>query len=268
MCAGWRRFAPWRPSGLYDLEKLRSPASITKAVQPFRSRVLRTDGYSEHSPPTGSYLDDSRNIANSDRRRGDMARNRKDGPSIGVTGQAEHPWRKRSAIAVAIIFVVLLIAVVIAGTLNDPIRGIPVGTEEIPVDLPTHVEGKIYEDHQVPAGGAHSANWANCGFYSEPMPAEFAVHSLEHGAVWIVYQPGLPADQLDVLNRLAKPADKVLVSPSETQQSPITLTAWGNRLALDSTNDPRLAQFVAEFGGSFNVPEPGGPCTGGVGVPD
>ena len=197
-----------------------------------------------------------------------MARNRKDGSNIGVTGQAEHPWRKRSAIIGAILFVVLLITVVLAGTLNDPIRGVPEGTEEIAVDVPTHVEGRIYEDHEVPAGGAHSPNWANCGFYSEPMPAEFAVHSLEHGAVWITYQPDLPGDQLDVLRRLARPADKVLVSPIEGQESSITATAWRSKLDLNSADDPRLEQFVAEFGGSLSAPEPGGPCTLGVGVPD
>ena len=197
-----------------------------------------------------------------------MAKTRKAGPTRGLTDQTTNPWPKRIAITGGALAVVLLIAVVLAGTLNEPIRGVPEGTEEIAVDAPTHVEGRIYDAHEVPAGGPHSPIWANCGFYSEPIAAENAVHSLEHGAAWITYTADVPASQLEILRRLAGPSDKVLVSPAEGQQSPITMTAWGNRLGLDSADDPRLEQFVAEFGGSLTAPEPGGSCTRGVGVPD
>ena len=33
--------------------------------------------------------------------------------------------------------------------------------------------------------GEHNPVWQNCGFYNKPVRDESAVHSLEHGAVWI-----------------------------------------------------------------------------------
>lgn len=189
------------------------------------------------------------------------------GPAQGSTSQTTSPWPKRMAIAGGVIAIVLLNVLILTGTLNEPTAGVPEGTEEVAVAAPAHVEGNLYDENEVPAGGEHSPIWANCGFYSEPINAENAVHSLEHGAVWITYTAEVPAGQLDLLRRLARPAEKVLVSPVEDQQSTIIATAWGFQLELGSAEDPRLEQFAAEFAGSLSAPEPGGACTGGVGAP-
>jgi hypothetical protein len=112
-----------------------------------------------------------------------------------------------------------------------------------------------------------SAAWLNCGFYSQPVPAENTVHSLEHGAVWITYRPDISQNDLEVIRSLARPLEKTVASPVPTQTSPIMVTAWGFQLELQSADDPRLAQFVNEFAGSLTAPEPGGACSGGVGNP-
>ena len=177
-------------------------------------------------------------------------------------------WRQIVIWGAGISGFVVLVSVVLAGTLNEAEAGIPEGTEEISVGDPAHVEGDIHDDDEVPAGGAHNQVWANCGFYSEPVPAENSVHSLEHGAVWITYQPSLPDDQLDVLRSLGSPAEKVLVSPIESQEFPMMATAWGYQLELQKADDPRLSQFIAEFAGSLGAPEPGGSCRGGIGNPE
>lgn len=177
-------------------------------------------------------------------------------------------WRQILIWGGGITAFVVLVAVVLAGTLNEAEAGIPEGTEEIAVGDPAHVEGDIHDDDEVPAGGEHNQVWANCGFYSEPVAAENAVHSLEHGAVWITYQPSLPEDQLAVLRSLGSPVEKVLVSPVEGQEVPMMATAWGYQLELQEADDTRIGQFIAEFAGSLGAPEPGGSCRGGIGNPE
>ncbi|HLF99847.1 MAG TPA: DUF3105 domain-containing protein [Acidimicrobiia bacterium] len=134
-----------------------------------------------------------------------------------------------------------------------------------------HVDGAVEYPHTPPAGGPHTRGaWQNCGFYSEPVQNEIAVHSLEHGAVWVTYAPDLPAGAVATLRDLVENDDRgmVLVSPFPGLPSPVVATAWGRQLPLDSPDDPRLVQFVDAFVRGAQAPEPQGPCEGGVGQPD
>lgn len=192
------------------------------------------------------------------------ARKRKTTTPTGRTSGAS-PWPKRLIWIGGTALVLGLGAIVF---FNSPaVRGVPEGTAQVPVAAPAHVEGDLHEDGDVPAGGPHAEIWQNCGFYDTEIRSENAVHSLEHGAVWITFEPGLPADQVDKLKGFTGGFDKVLVSPVAGQGSPIIVTAWANQLNLDDAGDPRLAQFVNEFEGSFDAPEPGGRCNGGIGTP-
>jgi len=147
------------------------------------------------------------------------------------------------------------------------LRGVPEGTAQIEVGAPRHLAGTLHDDGEVPAGGPHAEVWQNCGFYDAEVASENAVHSLEHGAVWISYQPGLSSDQVEELRGFTGNLEKVLVSPVPGQEAPIIVTAWANQLELEDAGDPRLSQFVNEFEGSFDAPEPGGRCSGGIGTP-
>jgi hypothetical protein len=80
--------------------------------------------------------------------------------------------------------------------------------------------------------------------YPEAIASENAVHSLEHGAVWITYRPGLLAGELAALRQLVQGQSHLLVSPFPGQSAPISLQSWGYQLALDKVDDPRLVQFV------------------------
>lgn len=129
-----------------------------------------------------------------------------------------------------------------------------------------HVEGIVDYPETPPAGGPHNPAWLNCGIYEEPVASESAVHSLEHGALWVTYDPALSDAELDAL-RAELPSTYVILSPFEGLPSAVVLSGWNSQLQVDDTDDPRIAAFIEEYWQSETVPEPGAPCTGAVDGP-
>lgn len=117
-----------------------------------------------------------------------------------------------------------------------------------------------------PVGGDHDPTWQNCGIYTEPVGTPNAVHSLEHGAVWVTYRPGLAQDQVGALTSLVEGESYALLSPFENLAAPVVLTAWGVQLELDRADDPRAAVFLAKYLQGEQTPEPGAACSGGIGA--
>jgi predicted small secreted protein len=130
-----------------------------------------------------------------------------------------------------------------------------------------HTKEPVDYPQSPPVGGPHNPIWQNCGFYSKPVRDENAVHSMEHGAVWITYSPDLPKDRVEKIKSLTQKS-YVLASPYPGLPAPLVASAWGKQLRLNSTNDPRLEQFVRAYRQGPQTPEPGAPCRGGVGSPE
>lgn len=143
----------------------------------------------------------------------------------------------------------------------------PKGVKTYPATTNKLVEGEIEYDRVPPTNGNHSPMWQDCGFYSEPIQEETAVHSLDHGVVWITYRPDLPADQIERL-RAYGGEEYVIVSPYPDLPAPVVATAWRNQIYLEGADDPRLREFVDEFRISEIAPLSGNRCVGGVGKPD
>ena len=165
---------------------------------------------------------------------------------------------------------ILLLAVLVACARQQASSTAPSGVTSYSNLSRNHTEGAVDYAQNPPVGGAHSPQWQNCGIYSAPVRNENAVHSMEHGAVWITYRPDLPQEQVDKLRDLAHSQSYVLVSPYTYRglPSPVVASAWGKQLKLDSANDPRLEQFVSAYREGPQTPEPGAPCTAGVGSPE
>jgi hypothetical protein len=129
-----------------------------------------------------------------------------------------------------------------------------------------HVTGPVTYSILPPVGGPHNPIWMNAGVYTKPIPSERAVHNLEHGAVWITYDPNLSAAQVKQLTAFVtkqslipeaaasvginNDANRYVdLSPWATNSlpSPIVISSWGYQLRVTSPTDPRLQQFVDKF---------------------
>lgn len=143
----------------------------------------------------------------------------------------------------------------------------PEGVKTYPAKGNALVDGDVQYDRNPPTNGKHSPMWQNCGFYSEPIKEETAVHSMDHGVVWITYRPDLPQEQIQQLRPYGN-EEYVIVSSYPDQPAPVVATAWRNQLYLEGANDPRLREFVDEFRISELAPLSGNRCVGGVGQPD
>ena len=68
---------------------------------------------------------------------------------------------------------------------EDPPRGI----EVYPATTNHTVRGPIEYDRKPTTNGDHDQLWRNCGFYEKPLKDRHAVHSLDHGVVWVTFRP-------------------------------------------------------------------------------
>ncbi len=139
-----------------------------------------------------------------------------------------------------------------------------------------HVEGPVRYVVTPPVGGPHNQAWMNAGIYSKPIPAERAVHNLEHGAVWITYRPDLPASQVASLRAFVSHQSEIAGSDGQSNRyidlspwndaslpSAIVISSWGHQLRVSQANDPRLQRFVDTFRNSAKyTPELGAPVDG------
>jgi hypothetical protein len=127
-----------------------------------------------------------------------------------------------------------------------------------------HVTDEPGYETRPPVGGPHPSRWAACSGVAYPTRVRDAdaVHSLEHGAVWITYAPArTPPVVLQALTGRVTGDPYLLLSPFPGLDTPISVQAWGHRLALDTPEDPRFEQFIQALRNNpYTPPEPRGEC--------
>ncbi|MFJ8000754.1 DUF3105 domain-containing protein [Streptomyces sp. NPDC096310] len=131
-----------------------------------------------------------------------------------------------------------------------------------------HVTEAVTYPMTPPVGGDHNQVWMNCDgdVYKEEIPDVNAVHSLEHGAVWVTYNDKASDDDVKTLADKVGKTPYTLMSPVKDQAGAIMLSAWGKQVAVDSASDSRVNQFFTKYVQGQQTPEPGAACTGGMGA--
>ncbi|WP_324793407.1 DUF3105 domain-containing protein [Streptomyces cyaneofuscatus] len=129
-----------------------------------------------------------------------------------------------------------------------------------------HSAGDVDYPMTPPVGGDHNPSWLNCDgdVYEKAVPNVNAVHSLEHGAVWVTYSAKASEGDVAKLAERVRSTPFTLMSPYADQEGAITLSAWGKQVTVDSADDRRVDQFLAQYVQGPQTPEPGAPCTGGL----
>jgi hypothetical protein len=212
-------------------------------------------------------------------------------PGKSIVNQKQTPWGLIATTVAVVLFAAAVVVIVIA-THGDKKQSVttslggqavdPTGTDryrqpELPAAKKikgvtytvegdhTHVNGLIKYDSSPPVGGDHDQFWANCNgtVYDHQIANENAVHMLEHGAVWITYNPKtLDAAGVAKLKTYVAGQDRMAMSPYAGLRTPISLQAWGYQLFVDSASDPRIQQFITTL--KYNqqtTPEIGASCT-------
>jgi uncharacterized protein DUF3105 len=189
--------------------------------------------------------------------------------SRGRRGGRTKTWSSRWLLIVSSLVVVAAVsAVALANRQSNSASGSAIeGLMTFPDLARDHVDGPVTYPQVPPVGGPHNPVWMNCGVYNAPIPNENAVHSMEHGAVWITYQPDLPAAAVEQLRALVRGHSFVLLSPYPGLPAPVVASAWGVQVRADGAGDPRLARFIALYERGPQTPEPGASCSGAKGVP-
>ena len=136
-------------------------------------------------------------------------------------------------------------------------------------------KGKLSQEHNdaklkydlsksIPMGGVHNSYWVACKVWDTPVAPEYAIHSLEHGAIWIVYNSTLKPAEVNIIKNLAKNDPYMLVTKVDNAKDPITVTAWGFQIKAKKANDLRIPLFIKTYKNSKTTPELGAPCTPGL----
>ena len=123
---------------------------------------------------------------------------------------------------------------------------------------------RVAYDQSPPFGGPHDGAWADCTgvVYDKAVRTENMVHGLEHGAVWIAYNPDQVKD--DALAKLKAKVEGVpymMMSPYPGLDKPISLQSWGHQLKVEKADDERVDQFISSLLRNANTyPEVGASC--------
>lgn len=184
---------------------------------------------------------------------------------IGLADRRGIGRRIRRSLALALP-VAIVASCYARGTADEQAAQADIESAVIRTDYPAarHALGPISYPETPPMGGPHNPIWQNCGIYAAPIHNEHAVHSLEHGAVWITYRPDLPAADVERLRALAS-EDYMLLSPYPDLPAPVVATSWNHQIHLSGADDVRLPAFIRQYKNNpQTTPEFGATCGGAL----
>lgn len=131
-----------------------------------------------------------------------------------------------------------------------------------------HTDQPVEYDIVPPVSGEHATNPAQCGIHATVIPNENFVHTLEHGAVALVYRPDIPEEDIRALEEIAGDFDShTVAAPNPEMDDPITIAAWAHLMRLDEVDEDAIREFIEVFRQGGASPEAGQECPNSVEQP-
>lgn len=152
-----------------------------------------------------------------------------------------------------------------SGRLAAPLR--PDASCPVVIDTPEllpspHVpEGSALQfNSNPPASGAHFPVWAAFQEYDQPVPRGYWLHSLEHGAIVLLYKCDQPGGCPSIVEGLRQVRDsvqtdprcdpavrvRVVITPDPELDVPVAAAAWGWTYKADCLDVPTLQAFARD----------------------
>lgn len=125
------------------------------------------------------------------------------------------------------------------------------GTQVFPGISREHIQsgtgGSGYNSNP-PSSGPHWPSPVKNGIYDKELADEQAIHNLEHGYIWISYRPDIGDEALNKLKGIVEKDDwKIILTPREKNDSPITLVAWDRVLSLSDLDEGKIKDFIDSY---------------------
>lgn len=98
-----------------------------------------------------------------------------------------------------------------------------------------------------PTSGSHLAEAEKWGIYGEEVDELKAVHSLEHGGVWISYKD-LSEEERQQLEEIGRSnPGSTLVSPRAANDTRIAVASWGRMMKLNEVDTALIQKYIETY---------------------
>lgn len=97
-----------------------------------------------------------------------------------------------------------------------------------------------------PTSGPHYGQTARAGYREEEIPDQHIIHNLEHGDIWISYNPNTVSEEVrEELKQFD--TGKMIITPREVNDTDIALAAWGRLDKFDLEDGELPVQRIEDF---------------------
>ncbi len=110
-------------------------------------------------------------------------------------------------------------------------------------------EAPQYDEGEPPTSGDHG-DPVPPQAYSQELPDYNTIHNLEHGYIYVSYQPDLPQEDIEKLTSLffnrsneEFSPTKVIMAPRAANESPIVLSSWRRSMTFESYDEQQMMDY-------------------------